>query len=361
MPDALTNPDGGSLTVFTEGDELFDSMFADMSGAQHRVWLESYIFEHDGVGRQFVRALVACAERGIDVRVSVDAVGSFFSLTGAVIKRLRSSGVKFRWCHPWQWRRPWAYHRRNHRKLLIVDDCAAYVGGFNISRLSSRRQFGMARWRDTHIRLSGPVVSEAASAHLAFMSGDMAWHGDETRGTHFLTNHARGCRFRLRCVLHERFDGARERIWLTTPYFVPDQTTQHRLCAAARRGVDVRVLVPGKSDVPIVQWASRAAYSLLLQAGVRLFEYQSRTLHAKTLLVDGDWSTVGTANFDYRSFFINYELNLLSTSDQLNALLAQVFERDLQASREIEARPWRARPLRGRLAELVGWSARHWL
>jgi len=94
---------------------------------------------------------------------------------------------------------------------------------------------------------------------------------------------------------------------------------------------------------------------------VRLFEYQSRTLHAKTLLVDRDWSTVGTANFDYRSFFINYELNLLSTSGQLNALLAQVFELDLRTSREIEARPWRARPLRGRLAEFVGWSARHWL
>jgi len=259
VADTLTNPDGDSLTVYTEGDDLFDSMLADIASAQHRVWLESYIFEHDGVGRQFVRALVACAERGVDVRVSVDAVGSFFSLTVAVIKRLRSSGVRFRWCHPWQWRRPWAYHRRNHRKLLIVDECAAYVGGFNISRLSSRRQFGVARWRDTHIRLSGPVVSEAASAHLAFMSGDMVWHGDETRGTHFLTNHARGCRFRLRCVLHERFDAARERIWLTTPYFVPDQTTQHRLCAAAGRGVDVRVLVPGKSDVPIVQWASRAA------------------------------------------------------------------------------------------------------
>jgi cardiolipin synthase len=161
--------------------------------------------------------------------------------------------------------------------------------------------------------------------------------------------------------LRQRFAEAHERIWLTTPYFVPDSRTQEHLCAASARDVDVRILVAGKSDVKLVQWAGRAAYSQLLRAGVRVFEYQPRILHAKTLLVDNDWSTIGTANFDYRSFFINYELNLVSRSPRLNSELAALFRSDLLAAREVRQRSWAARPLSGHFAELIGWSARHWL
>jgi cardiolipin synthase len=136
---------------------------------------------------------------------------------------------------------------------------------------------------------------------------------------------------------------------------------QRELCAAARRGVDVRVLVAGKNDVRLVQWAARAAYALLLREGVRLFEYQPRTLHAKSLLVDDDWGTIGTANFDYRSFFINYELNLVARSKRLNAALTDLFETDLRVSREVLEQPWATRPVLGRAAELVGWTVRRWL
>jgi cardiolipin synthase len=244
---------------------------------------------------------------------------------------------------------------------LVVDQRAAYLGGFNISKLNSRRVHGETRWRDTHVRLLGPIVEQAAAAYAAFEEGQLKWHGDESRPLHLLTNHAHGCRHRLRCVLRQRFEGARERIWLTTPYFVPDSATQRQLCGAAERGVDVRVLVPGKNDVALVQWAGRAAYSRLLRAGARVFEYQPRTLHAKTLLMDRDWGTIGTANFDYRSFFINYELNLVAHSARVNAALATLFESDLSEAREICKRPWANRPLRSRVAELVAWSARHWL
>ncbi len=121
------------------------------------------------------------------------------------------------------------------------------------------------------------------------------------------------------------------------------------------------MLVPGKSDVPLVQWAGRAAYSRLLRAGAKVCEYQPRTLHAKTLFVDDTWATIGTANFDYRSFFISYELNLVASSARLNAVLAEFFEQDLSASQEIHERPWADRSIRSRVAEVVGWSARHWL
>lgn len=154
---------------------------------------------------------------------------------------------------------------------------------------------------------------------------------------------------------------AGQRIWLTTPYFVPDFATQSQLTGAAARGVDVRVLVPEKNDVRLVQWAGRAAYSQLMRAGVRIFEYEPRTLHAKTMIIDESWSTIGTANFDYRSFAINYELNLVSWLSELNAELAAIFEQDLSESREIRERPWNSRPLSAQLAEVVGWSARRWL
>ena len=217
------------------------------------------------------------------MRVRVDAVGSRFGFSGGSAKRLGASGARFRWCHPWEWRRPWTFHRRNHRKLLVVDERAAYLGGFNISELNSRKVHSAARWRDTHVRLTGSIVQEAAAAYAAFTRGDLKWRGDDNRPLYLLTNHAPGCRYRLRCVLQQHFEEARERIRLATPYFVPDSATQRQLCAAAARGVDVRVLVPGKSDVRLVQWAGRAAYSRLLRAGARVFEYQPRTLHAKTL------------------------------------------------------------------------------
>lgn len=350
------------ITIFTEGDELFDAMLADFASARYRVWLESYIFADDGVGQQFVEVLTHCRARGVDVRVRVDALGSRFSLSGGAARKLRDSGVRFEWCHPWQWRRPWLFHRRNHRKLAVVDDRAAYLGGFNITELYSRRISGNARWRDTHLRLSGSSVVGAIQAFEAFGKGDLAWHsGGNGSQFEWVTNHGRKCRHRLRCLLKDRITAARKRIWLTTPYFVPDAGTQRDLCEAAISGVDVRLLVPGKNDVPFVQWAARAAYSKLLASGVRIFEYQPRVLHAKTLIVDDDWSTVGTANFDYRSFFINYELNLIVNSHSLNADLAGIFEEDLKVSVEVKPRPWSRRPLSARVAEAIGWSARHWL
>ena len=354
-------PGGDGITVFSEGDGLFAAMLADIHGARERVWLETYIFADDAIGRELVAALEACAARGLDVRVRVDAFGSYFDFSGSSARRLRGAGVQFHRSHPWEWRRPWTFHRRNHRKLLVVDRSSAYLGGFNISELNSRKAHGEARWRDTHLRLTGPIVDECAASYAAFSRGDLGWCGDERRPLHLLTNHAHRYRHRLRYVLSRRFAEARERIWLTTPYFVPDSATQRWLCVAAARGVDVRVLVPGKNDVRLVQWAGRAAYSRLLRAGARLFEYQPRTLHAKTVLVDEDWSTVGTANFDYRSFFINYELNLVARSTRLNAELASLFENDLHAASEIRERPWVGRPWTNRVAEFIGWSARHWL
>ncbi|WP_415177097.1 phospholipase D-like domain-containing protein [Porticoccus sp.] len=352
---------GNDIRIFIEGDTLFDAMLSDFSSARRRVWLESYIFADDAIGREFLKVLTDCSRRGLDVRVRVDALGSKFGFSGGSAHCLKAAGVKFVWCHPWQWRKPWLFHRRNHRKLAVVDDQIAYLGGFNITALNSRRISGDARWRDTHFRLSGPLVDDARRAFESFARGDLKWQrGGNRDGMELLTNHGRACRFRLRCHLKDRFNAARKRLWLTTPYFVPDSGTQRDLCRAASKGVDVRVLVPGKSDVPFVQWAARAAYSTLLASGIRIFEYQPRVLHAKTLIVDDDWSTVGRANFDYRSLFINYELNLAAECHALNATLATIFESDLNESLEVRQRPCSRRLPSARVGDLIGWSERQW-
>ena len=148
---------------------------------------------------------------------------------------------------------------------------------------------------------------------------------------------------------------------MTTPYFVPDHRTQHRLIEAAHRDVEVRLLVPAKSDVPLARWAARASYAALLHAGVRIFEYRPRMLHAKTAVVDGSWATIGTANLDYRSFFLNYELNLVSRNLDLCRRLQAQFDEDLAQSRQITAVSWPQRPSTERLLEAVGWMARRWL
>lgn len=350
-----------TITLFVEGDALYDAMLADLARAQAVIRLESYIFADDEIGSRFIDALGQAARAGVRAMMRLDAAGSWRGLRGSSVATLRRDGVALRWSRAWSWRHPWAFHRRNHRKLLILDDQVAYLGGFNINRDSSRRAVGEGRWRDTHARVTGPLVHDAVAVFDRHLRLGRTWQPRTTHGIYLLPNRTVRCRHRLRCAFAERFGSARERVWLTTPYFVPDRHSQSRLCDAARRGVDVRLLVPGKSDVAIAQWASRAAYSRMLAAGVRIFEYQTRVLHAKTALVDHDWGTVGTANFDYRSFFVNDELNIIAEDAPFNAQLAAQFEQDLAASREVTAEPWRHRRWRATIAEAIGWWARRWL
>lgn len=349
--------------LFTEGDALYGAMLASIAGARSTIRLESYIFADDEIGREFSRALEARAKAGVDVRVHFDAAGSLFRGSRRLKSRMREGGVQVRRFHRWSWREPLRYNRRNHRKLLVVDGAQAYLGGFNIHRESSAAVFGEKRWRDTHVRVRGPLAEQAAGLFDAFWRGDRRWLPAEQvpASSVLLPNHTRTCRHRLRCVFDQMFGAATNRVDLTTPYFVPDHRTQRRLIEAAHRGVEVRLLVPAKSDVPLARWAARASYVALLHAGVRIFEYRPRMLHAKTAVVDGSWATIGTANLDYRSFFLNYELNLVSRNLDLCKRLQAQFREDLAQSREVTAVSWPQRPSTERLLEAVGWMARRWL
>ncbi|HET7921699.1 MAG TPA: phospholipase D-like domain-containing protein, partial [Gammaproteobacteria bacterium] len=281
----------------------------------------------------------------------------------ALERRLRESGVRFRWFHRWSWRQPWRYNQRNHRKLLVVDGRVGFLGGFNIHRENSRRVFGEARWRDTHVRVGGELAHGLQTLFDAFWRRTrrpypfiLASNGDG-----LLTNHSRRGRQFLRRLYGVKFATAKQRVWLTTPYFVPDYRTQHDLMHAAVRGVEVLLMVPRKNDIRVAQWAAHAAYGPLLQAGVKIYEYVPRMLHAKVSVIDGEWGTVGSANIDYRSFFVNYEINLVSVQPAFAADLEAQFKADLLQAEPVVPARWAQRALLRRLLELIGWLARRWL
>ncbi|RME35630.1 MAG: cardiolipin synthase B [Gammaproteobacteria bacterium] len=350
--------------LYTEGDELYAAMLAAIRAARRHVCLESYIFSVDEVGRRFVEALQERAANGVRVHLMVDAVGSLLGFSRAVERELRKAGVQVRRFHRWSWRRPWLVNRRDHRKLLVVDGRQAWLGGYNIQRECSREVVGEARWRDTHVGVGGCL---ARRAQLLF---DAFWYqrGDrvptpECPADHsvLLSNQTRRGRLHLNRVLHRMMAGSRHTLDLTTPYFVPTHSIRMALQAAARRGVRVRLLVPRRSDVALAQWAGRAVYDEMINNGIRVYEYLPRFIHAKTMVADGERSLVGTANLDYRSLLLNYELVLQSRQRELAAGLEARFERDLTEAREVRAEHWRRRPRTARLAEALAWSLRRWL
>lgn len=352
-----------SIRVYTEGDRLYTAMLAAIRSARTSVELESYIFADDEIGRRFIAALSERALAGVRVQVQLDAAGSFFWRPGAVHKALTDGGIQLHWFHRWEWRNPLRYNRRNHRKILVVDGRVGFFGGFNIHRENSRAVYGDGRWRDTHLEVHGAM---ARDLQVLF---DALWRRRQRRspvtitsgGNQFITNYSRRSRQFLHQLFASRFATAKRSIHLTTPYFVPDYRTRRSLMRAARRGVDVSLLVPRKNNEPLVQWAAHAAYANLLAAGVHIHEYLPRMLHAKTLVVDGTWSSVGTANLDYRSFFLNYELNLASEDPVLARTLERQFRRDLAQSDLIRPRRWAQRSWLLRPLELIGWAGRHWL
>lgn len=349
--------------VYTEGDELYRSMLSTIQSARRSISLETYTYADDAVGRRFSRALAERAESGVRVRLLVDAFGSLGCFSRRAEKELRTAGAQVRRFHRWQWHDPLRYNRRDHRKLLVVDRHHAFLGGFNIHEQSSRVHSGPQCWRDTHVHFEGALAREAETLF------DLFWYR-RWRHPHLLrlpatdvlaSNHNVYTRQRLHYLVDDILGSAQTRLWVTSPYFVPDLPMQRRLAQAAQRGVDVRMLVPRKSDVPLARWASCAAYAKLLHEGVRIFEYLPRMLHAKIVVADGEWCMVGTSNLDYRSSHHNYELDLISADPALCRELEEHFQHDLHSSAEVHDSGWAKRPPFQRLAEAIGWLVRRWL
>jgi cardiolipin synthase len=346
-------------TLLVDGGETYDALVAAIAGARDHVHLEYYIFEPDTTGARIRDALVAKAREGIKVRLLLDAIGSG-RMTKTFLAPLLAAGGEVAWFHPFRLARFWrprTNNLRSHRKIVVVDGAVGFTGGINITDDENPAVRNDA-YHDLHVRMEGDVVRWL---QLAFVE-DWVYAGGTLPREPTLWPAAELGAIRAQVLpagpdssweaIHRLMIAAiyqaRARVWLATPYFVPGEAARMALTSAAQRGLDVRVLVPRMSDSKLVTAAARSYYSELLRAGIRVYEFP-RMLHAKALLLDDDCCVLGSSNFDYRSFRLNFELCVLFEDAVLASRLSEVLTADLALSTEIY-RP-RHRPFLPRLAE----------
>ncbi|MEC9483971.1 MAG: phosphatidylserine/phosphatidylglycerophosphate/cardiolipin synthase family protein [Halomonas sp.] len=352
--------EGNRFTLLAGGRRFLPAMAQAVRTARTSILLELYLVEPGRLTERLVSHLVDAARRGVDVRVMLDGFGAM-GLGDADRQRLREAGVALRFFNPLAWQRLGKNLTRDHRKLLVVDGRVAFTGGFGAD------DHFLAAWFDVAVRIEGPVVSDwmrlfarlwqspmtrgSGDPHLALPGVSEAVRPGKT-GMLGRGMWGQGYRYQaIRHSLHHRVVTARRRIWVCTPYFVPTLTLRRRLVRAARRGIDVRLLLPGEAhDHPGVRYAGQRFYSRLLRAGVRIYEYQPAFIHAKLSLVD-DWVSVGSCNFDHWSLQWNLEANQEILHTRFAARVAELFERGFAASHEILPGQWAQRPKLQRLRE----------
>ena len=343
--------DGNRLEHHPDSPRALDAMLAGIAKAERWIHFENYIIRDDATGRRFAEALVERAGSGVRVRVLYDALGSF-GTSGSYWRRLVRAGVEVRAFNPLLTRHPFDLLARDHRKLLVVDGSWAMLGGLCIgNEWAGDPAHGRRPWRDTMVAVSGPAASafDGAFARIWSRAGaplppdefdaDPATAGDSTvRVVEGVPGRARVYR-----AVQLLAASAAERLWITDAYLVAPAPLYAALVDAARSGVDVRILVPGATDLPVLRNFTRVGYRDLLRAGVRVYEYQGPMIHAKTMLVDRRWARVGSSNLNVSSLLTNYELDLAAECERLTEDLARQFRHDLASSVEIVLQP---RPLR---------------
>ncbi len=334
---------GNRVEVFENAAELLDELAGAVSAATRHVHLEYYIFQPDGTGSLFLERLADKASEGVEVRLLLDAVGSRRLTEGHVAPLLRAGG-RVGWFLPLRhFPRRLALHLRNHRKIAVFDGSVAYTGGANIGDEYRGRRARKPSWRDTHLRVSGPAarqLQEVFAADWLFATGEELLDDD-----YYPAGRAEGDSIvqvvdsgpddpggAIRATMFHAIASARRRVWIETPYFVPDDAVATALATTARRGVDVRLILPERTDHLLVDLAGESFLPDLLDAGVHVFRYQGGMLHSKLVVVDGQWGTLGSANMDIRSFRFNFEVNLLVFSPSVAAQLEEMFEGDLKVS-----------------------------
>ncbi|HWN42077.1 MAG TPA: phospholipase D-like domain-containing protein [Thermoanaerobaculia bacterium] len=345
---------GNETQVFFRGQDAFASMHEAVAAARREILLESYIYKDDAAGRGFLEELSLASRRGVEVRVLADALGSF-STRSAFWQEMKRRGIAVRLYHP-LFTALWYQPFRDHRKILVVDRHVAFTGGMNIGEEYGSTSPGLGEaWRDTHVRIAGPAAWEMA---VVFSEGWVRAGGEplelpplsaaeaEAPGTRILVLDSRPNRGTAESAsaLAAIVGAARRTVWITNAYFAPGWAAVRILGQAAQRGVDVRLLLPGKTDVPIVRHAAHGYYERLLSRGVRIFEYQTSILHAKSLVADGYVSVVGSTNLDFRSFLFNAECDLAMLDEDVARRMEEAFEEDLHSAVEVHRTLWRRRP-----------------
>ncbi len=375
---------GNSARLLVDGPETFAAMKTAIAGARRRVLLESYIIEDGGIAQGFAELLLKKAAEGVHVAVLYDSIGSLES-DRAFFDRLRNGGIAvcaYNPVNPLERPGHWNVVQRNHRKMLAVDSDVAYTGGINLSDVyasgsgpggglsgsgggsggKARAASGEEGWRDTQVELRGPVVNAMA---VVFRE---SWASQGCPGTLAPAPPPRQATAGTRVVklvagdpragvnptyqaLMKAVDASTRSVHLTMAYFAPGKDLVQALCDAAARGVDVQLVLPGKSDVKLVMAAARSHYAQLLEAGVRIHELQGTVMHAKTAVIDGVFSSVGSSNLDWRSILVNHEIDVIVLGDDFGQAMEALFQRDVQASQAIDAAAWPKRGLVQRVME----------
>ena len=357
--------EGNDARALVNGDEIFPAMLSAIGSAQRTITFETYVYWSGDIGRRFGEALAERAAAGVQVLVMLDWFGSG-ALNERAIERMRQAGVQVRRYNPPRWTTLGRLNNRTHRKLLVVDGRVGFTGGVGIADKWRGDAQDSAHWRDTHFRVEGPAVAQIQAAFLdnwLQVTGELH-HGPgyfpviEPAGgqrAHLFTSSAGGGAESAQLMYLVSIASARESIALSMAYFVPDDVAVESLVAARRRGVQVRLIVPGPHiDFGVVRRASRTTWGPLLAAGVEIHEYQPTMFHCKVLVVDALWTSVGSTNFDSRSFSVNDEANLNVYDAGFARAQLDLFERDLAQARRITLQAWQARPWTDKLLD---WAA----
>jgi len=375
---------GNKCTLLYDGPQTMGAMLQAIAGASNNINLETYIFDQDELGLKFADALIAKQQQGVVVNIIYDSVGTV-GVPQAFFERMRNAGIHLVAFNPINPARlhgdAWKINNRDHRKVLVVDGKVAFTGGVNISATYAKSSLFRSRqkptdksqvgWRDTQIEVEGPAV---AAFQWVFVRTWAAQDADDLREAEYFPKLAAAGDRIVRVLSTEpdttfdiyksyilAFQQAKKSIHLTSAYFVPDDQTLAALTDAARRGVDVKLVLPGVSDSGLVFYAGHALYDRLLDSGVQIYQLKLAVLHAKTAVIDGDWSTVGSSNIDTRSFLHNSELNVIVLGSDFGAEMERAFQEDVRDSVQITPAAWHRRGLADRMRE---WAARlmdYWL
>lgn len=367
---------GNVTKLLIDGPATYDAMFKAIDAAKDHINMETFIIEDDDIGNKFAAKLIQKQQDGVQVNLIYDSFGSS-KTPETFFNNMRESGiniVEFNPLNPLEAGADWEIVRRDHRKLLVVDGEIGFVGGINISSVYSSGSYKKSKtkqsktdkaavpWRDTHLRLAGPAVQELQKLFMA------TW--EEQKGqalapkNYFPIPTVQGKAIvrvigsdpteaysQIYVTLLSAINSAETCIYITNAYFVPDPQLLAALKEAVARGVDVRLLLPAKTDSNLVYYASRAYFYELLEAGVKIYEHKESLLHAKTALIDGVWSTIGSTNLDWRSFTNNHEVNAVILDGDFGTKMDTMFQEDLTASALITLEAWKNRPILNRIKE----------
>jgi cardiolipin synthase A/B len=364
---------GNRIQILRDGDQTFPAQLAAIAAARHTISLEIYIFEDDVIGRQFIDALSERAKAGLAVRLLFDGVGSF-SLPDAALSRMRAAGVEIVEFHPLApWRRRFNWHQRDHRKILVVDDEIAFVGGLNIGKEYASKAQGGEGWHDMHCSLRGPIVADLSRT---FRRNWIANDGRDYPATaraetlppgdgdtfvrmidNSLTRRRRPIRQAYLAVLH----AAQKQVLLKNAYFLPDRRLRRAIARAVQRGVEVAVIVPGNSDVRMIEWAGHYIHRRLTRAGARILRWPNVMMHAKTAVIDGVWSTIGSYNLDARSLRYNLEITVEILDEKVGTEMVAQFKRDALTCEPYDEAVWQAMPWWKKARGWIAYQFRRWL